>query len=68
MLDLQSKVEEARNGIMFPAINPIPENNLDEIVGCLAYKGKPKTRPACEAGGDNSHFRARNRVSILGAR
>jgi AbrB family looped-hinge helix DNA binding protein len=36
-------VEETRDGILLRPTDRFPETNLDEVVGCLRPKGKPKS-------------------------
>ena len=36
-------VEETRGGILLQPTRRFPETGLDEVAGCLRYKGKPKT-------------------------
>ena len=34
-------VEETREGVLLRPSRPFPRTSLDEVVGCLKYKGKP---------------------------
>jgi AbrB family looped-hinge helix DNA binding protein len=36
-------VEETREGILLRPARPFPKTTLDQVVGCLRYKGKAKT-------------------------
>jgi AbrB family looped-hinge helix DNA binding protein len=36
-------VEETSDGVLLRAARPFPETDLEEVVGCLRYKGKAKT-------------------------
>lgn len=36
-------VEETRDGVLLRAARPFPETTIDDLIGILQYKGKPKT-------------------------
>jgi AbrB family looped-hinge helix DNA binding protein len=36
-------VEETRDGVLLRPAVVFPQTTLDQVVGCLQYKGKPKT-------------------------
>jgi AbrB family looped-hinge helix DNA binding protein len=36
-------VEETVDGILLRPAGGLPETNLDQVAGCLPYKGRPKT-------------------------
>jgi len=36
-------VEETGDGILLRPTRPFPETRLEDLAGCLRYKGKPKT-------------------------
>jgi len=36
-------VEETRDGVLLRPAVRFPETDLDEVAGCLRFKGKPKT-------------------------
>jgi AbrB family looped-hinge helix DNA binding protein len=36
-------VEETSDGVLLRAARPFPETDLEEVAGCLRYKGKAKT-------------------------
>jgi AbrB family looped-hinge helix DNA binding protein len=36
-------VEETVDGILLRPASGLPETDLDQVVGCLSYKGRPKT-------------------------
>lgn len=42
-------VEEHRDGILLRPTARLPRTTLDEVVGCLQYKGKPKTLAQMDA-------------------
>ena len=43
-------VEETREGILLRPARLFPRTTLDQVVGCLRYKGKAKTLKEMEAG------------------
>jgi AbrB family looped-hinge helix DNA binding protein len=40
---MEFTVEESSDGILLRPAGDFPEYSLDEVAGCLRYKGKPKT-------------------------
>jgi AbrB family looped-hinge helix DNA binding protein len=36
-------VEETKDGVLLRAAKPFPETTIDDVIGILQYKGKPKT-------------------------
>lgn len=36
-------VEETKDGVLLRPARPFPRTSLDDIAGCLKYKGKPAT-------------------------
>jgi AbrB family looped-hinge helix DNA binding protein len=36
-------VEETRDGILLRPVTPFPRTTIEEVVGCLRFKGKAKT-------------------------
>ena len=42
-------VEETERGILLTPKKPFPETKLEDVVGCLRYKGKAKTLAQMDA-------------------
>ncbi len=42
-------VVDARDGILLKPVSPFPETTIEEVAGCLNYKGKAKTLAEMEA-------------------
>jgi len=43
-------VEETADGILLRPVRRFPETELDQVVACLKYKGKPKSVAQMNAG------------------
>jgi len=47
-------IEEVMDGLLLRPLQPFPPTRLEQVAGCLPYRGKPKTvrqmRKAIEAG------------------
>lgn len=56
-------VEEVRGGVLLRPLRPFKQTTVDEVFGCLKYKGRPKTLPqmkkAVAAGVRARHGRGR---------
>jgi hypothetical protein len=42
-------VEDTPEGVLLRPASPFPPTTLDEVVGCLKYKGKPVTLAEMDA-------------------
>jgi AbrB family looped-hinge helix DNA binding protein len=36
-------IEEGKEGLVLRPLRPFPPTRLEDVVGCLPYRGKPKT-------------------------
>lgn len=56
-------VEEAKDGLLLRPLRPFPPARLEDVIGCLPYRGKSKTlremQLAIEAGVKERHDRSR---------
>lgn len=56
-------IEEAADGLLLRPLRPFAPARLEDVVGCLPYKGRPKTlsqmRTAIDAGVKDRHDRGR---------
>lgn len=47
---LTLEVEERGDGIVLRPVRALPRSTVDDLLGCLPYKGRPKTLEEMDAG------------------
>ena len=47
---MEFSVEDTPKGILIRPVKPFPPTRIEDVAGCLAYKGRPKTLREMEKG------------------
>lgn len=47
---LEFEIQEMSGGVLLKPVKRFPRTTLDQVAGCLKYKGKPKTIEEMDAG------------------
>jgi hypothetical protein len=47
---MEFSVEETREGILLRPVKLFPETRLEDVIGCIPYKGRPKSIKDMEKG------------------